>query len=244
MPEPEGAPAGAAVPIGALPSDGAPALARPPAAVARADRPPAAATARWRIARRVAVAGALAGAVGGTLLALDRIGMRPIAHALVESQPVWVLVGLALMCISMLARAVAWHAILRAAVPDALPRLADAIQGTTIGVLMSATLPARLGEPSRALIVARRLGRPRERLPAVLGTLVSQTILNVRRAGDPRHGDVHDDRPVRRPRAGARVVRAGAVRRAVRGARRPGAAALRPAVAVGARAPLDVAGAR
>ena len=44
---------------------------------------------------------------------------------------------------------------------------------------MSATLPARLGEPSRALIVARRLGRPREALPVVIGTLVSQTLLNV-----------------------------------------------------------------
>jgi phosphatidyl-myo-inositol alpha-mannosyltransferase len=48
-----------------------------------------------------------------------------------------------------------------------------------IGVLMSATLPARLGEPSRALIVARRLGRVRERLPVVLGTIVSQTVLNI-----------------------------------------------------------------
>ena len=48
-----------------------------------------------------------------------------------------------------------------------------------IGVLMSATLPARLGEPSRALIVARRLGRVRERLPVVLGTIVSQTLLNL-----------------------------------------------------------------
>jgi phosphatidylinositol alpha-mannosyltransferase len=57
--------------------------------------------------------------------------------------------------------------------------MADAVQGTTIGVLMSATLPARLGEPSRALIVARRLGRARDRLPVVLGTLVSQTLINV-----------------------------------------------------------------
>ena len=44
---------------------------------------------------------------------------------------------------------------------------------------MSATLPARLGEPSRALIVARRLGRARETLPVVLGTIVSQTLLNL-----------------------------------------------------------------
>jgi phosphatidylinositol alpha-mannosyltransferase len=57
-------------------------------------------------------------------------------------------------------------------------RRADALQGTFIGVLMSATLPARLGEPSRALIVARRLGRARELLPVVLGTIVSQTLLN------------------------------------------------------------------
>ena len=48
-----------------------------------------------------------------------------------------------------------------------------------IGVLMSATLPARLGEPSRALIVARRLGRMRDRFPVVLGTMVSQTLLNI-----------------------------------------------------------------
>src|SRR3712207_6894526 len=48
-----------------------------------------------------------------------------------------------------------------------------------IGWLMSATLPARLGEPSRALIVARRLGRVRERFPVVLGTIVSQTLLNL-----------------------------------------------------------------
>jgi phosphatidyl-myo-inositol alpha-mannosyltransferase len=40
-------------------------------------------------------------------------------------------------------------------------------------------LPARLGEPSRALVVARRTGRPREHLPVVLGTVVSQTLLNI-----------------------------------------------------------------
>ncbi|MGH2831842.1 MAG: lysylphosphatidylglycerol synthase transmembrane domain-containing protein, partial [Solirubrobacteraceae bacterium] len=55
----------------------------------------------------------------------------------------------------------------------------DAMQGTFIGVLMSATQPARLGESSRALIVARRIGRARETLPVVLGTIVSQTLLNL-----------------------------------------------------------------
>jgi phosphatidylinositol alpha-mannosyltransferase len=36
-----------------------------------------------------------------------------------------------------------------------------------------------LGEPSRALVVARRTGRPREHFPVVLGTVVSQTLLNL-----------------------------------------------------------------
>ena len=48
-----------------------------------------------------------------------------------------------------------------------------------IGVLMSATLPARLGEPARAMVLARRTGRMREALPVLLGTLVSQTALNL-----------------------------------------------------------------
>jgi phosphatidylinositol alpha-mannosyltransferase len=112
-------------------------------------------------------------------LALRRIGVDNIGHTLLRSSPTYILFGLGLMCLSMIARAVAWLAILRAAFDDVRPRLADAVQGTLIGVLMSATLPARLGEPSRALIVARRTGRPREHLPVVLGTLVSQTLLNL-----------------------------------------------------------------
>jgi phosphatidylinositol alpha-mannosyltransferase len=90
-----------------------------------------------------------------------------------------VILALAIMCASMVFRAISWHAILSAALPHSRVRFADAMQGTFIGVLMSSTLPARLGEPARALVVARRTGRPREDLPVVLGTLVSQTLLNI-----------------------------------------------------------------
>src|SRR5205807_4896996 len=90
-----------------------------------------------------------------------------------------VLLGLAIMCTAMVARAFSWDAILKAALPRARIRLTDAMQGTFIGVLMSSTLPARLGEPARAMVVARRTGRPRQNFPVVLGTLVSQTFLNI-----------------------------------------------------------------
>ncbi len=112
-------------------------------------------------------------------LALQKIGVESIGNTLINSEPSYVLLGLATMCLAMVMRAFSWHAILQAALPKARITLRDALRGTMIGVLMSATLPARLGEPSRALIVARRTGRPRETLPVVLGTVVSQTVLNI-----------------------------------------------------------------
>ncbi|MGK2931937.1 MAG: lysylphosphatidylglycerol synthase transmembrane domain-containing protein, partial [Solirubrobacterales bacterium] len=44
---------------------------------------------------------------------------------------------------------------------------------------MSATLPARLGEPARAIALSRHTGRARENLPVIVGTIVSQTMLNI-----------------------------------------------------------------
>jgi phosphatidyl-myo-inositol alpha-mannosyltransferase len=40
-------------------------------------------------------------------------------------------------------------------------------------------LPARLGEPARAMVLSRRVGRMRETFPILIGTLVSQTALNI-----------------------------------------------------------------
>jgi phosphatidylinositol alpha-mannosyltransferase len=131
------------------------------------------------VARRGGLVGlSAAGAVLGWL-ALQKIGLSNIASALLHSSPTHVLLGLAVMCSAMVMRGFSWHAILKAALPKARVRLADAMQGTFIGVLMSSTLPARLGEPSRALVVARRTGRPRDHFPVVLGTVVSQTLLNL-----------------------------------------------------------------
>jgi phosphatidyl-myo-inositol alpha-mannosyltransferase len=132
------------------------------------------------VARRLGFVGFSVAALVLAVLALRTIGIGNITSALLNSSPTWVIVGLAVMCSAMAMRAVSWLAILRAALPrDAPIRLSDSLQGTFIGVLMSSTLPARLGEPARALVVARRTGRPRETLPIVLGSLVSQTLLNI-----------------------------------------------------------------
>ena len=109
-------------------------------------------------------------------LALQRVGADNVLSTVVRSSPTWVLVALALFSTSMILRAVSWYQIVRAALPDRPVKRRTILSGTVIGVLMSATLPARLGEPSRVLIVGRRLGRMRETVPVLVGTLVSQTL--------------------------------------------------------------------
>jgi phosphatidylinositol alpha-mannosyltransferase len=132
-----------------------------------------------RALRRAALALSAGGGIALVLLALARIGVDRVAASLLASKPGLLAAGLALMCAAMFARALAWHAILVAAPVWRRAKRRDAMQGTFIGVLMSSTLPARMGEPTRALIVARRIGRARETLPLVLGTMVSQTLLNL-----------------------------------------------------------------
>ncbi|WP_445149057.1 lysylphosphatidylglycerol synthase domain-containing protein [Baekduia sp. Peel2402] len=182
-----GAPSGsvvqrAAVRVGALPSDLQPRrpARRLPSIEPRAPRAPRGKRPVLAFVRRAVMGLVAAMILAGSFFALQRIGLDRIGHSLLHATVSWVLVALALMCASMAVRAVSWSAILRAAMPGPpRPRLSDALQGTMIGVLMSATLPARLGEPARAMIVARRIGRPRDGLPIVLGTIVSQTLLNI-----------------------------------------------------------------
>ena len=164
--------------LGTMPADGRPRV-RPQRLPSLEPAPVEARSPARALARKAAIAVAAVGGATLSWLALQRIGIDQIGQSLVAATPWWVVVALGLMCLSMAVRGVAWLAILRAAMPQAPLRVADALQGTFIGVLMSATLPARLGEPSRAVIVARRTGRPRENLPTVVGTIVSQTILNV-----------------------------------------------------------------
>jgi phosphatidylinositol alpha-mannosyltransferase len=134
---------------------------------------------RVRVLRRLGFAASSLAAAALAAVALQRVGVTHVVGTLAASKPGLLAAGLGLMCAAMFARAISWHAILAAAPTWRRAKRRDAMQGTFIGVLMSATLPARLGEPSRALIVARRLGRAHATLPLVLGTMVTQTLLNL-----------------------------------------------------------------
>ncbi len=163
---------------GLRPADGRPPV--PPLRLPSPDPPLAADGSRARrIARRagLAVAGALG--IGLTALAAQKIGVDKVFASIVRSDLTWVLIACALMSASLFFRAASWYWIVRAALPNRSVRRRDVTSATMIGVLMSATLPARLGEPARAMTLARRTGRMRETFPVLLGTLVSQTMLNL-----------------------------------------------------------------
>jgi phosphatidylinositol alpha-mannosyltransferase len=153
---------------------------RPPQRLPSLDPAPACrGTRRRKVARRIGLAAAGAIGTGLTALAAKKIGIDSVVESIVRSDLTWVLIACALMALSLFFRAASWYWIVRAALPLRPVRRRDVTSATMIGVLMSATLPARLGEPARAMSLARRIGRMRETFPVLLGTLVSQTMLNI-----------------------------------------------------------------
>ncbi len=112
--------------------------------------------------------------------ALSRLGLHRIASALTSAQPGWIALALALMGFSLLLRAASWHEVLRAALPSTPIAWAPVIRATMIGVMASAVFPGRIGEPTRMLVLTRRLpGSSRRQLPVVAGTVFSQTLINL-----------------------------------------------------------------
>ena len=163
---------------GLVPLNGEP--RRPAKRLPSLDPAPVSTAGRGRRAARkagVAVAGALGLLL--TALAARRIGVDQVAANIIDSDLKWLLIAFGLMIGAMFARAASWVAIARAALPGRIVRRRDVTSATMIGVLMSATLPARLGEPARAMVLSRRVGRMRETFPVLIGTLVSQTALNI-----------------------------------------------------------------
>lgn len=177
-PQPAGAIERAVHWAGLRPADGLP--PNPPQRLPSLDPAPARSGKRRRqIARRIGLTAAGIAGVGLTALAAQKIGVDNVVRSIVRSDVTWVLVACALMAISLFFRAASWYWIARAALPLRPIRRRDVTSATMIGVLMSATLPARLGEPARAMSLARHIGRMRETFPVLLGTLVSQTMLNI-----------------------------------------------------------------
>lgn len=135
---------------------------------------------KHRTARRVlfVVVGLLAAAL--LAFALSRLNLPHVAKALVSASPGWIVAAFALMMLSLFFRALSWRAVLSAALPGAPISLGPVARATMIGVMASAVLPGRIGEPTRVVVLSRRLpGRATRTYPIVAGTVLSQTLINL-----------------------------------------------------------------
>jgi phosphatidylinositol alpha-mannosyltransferase len=118
--------------------------------------------------------------VGLVAFALSRLNLSHVGHALVNAKPGWVALAFVLMGSSLVLRSASWYQTLRAALPGTPIARAPVLRATMIGVMASAVFPGRVGEPSRVVVLARRLEGPnRTLLPIVAGTVFSQTLINL-----------------------------------------------------------------
>ena len=134
---------------------------------------------RSRLAWRAGLALGSLALAGLIVLAVSGIGFAGIGRSLSHVHPWWLVAALALNGLSMFLRAVSWQAVLRAALPDLRLRWPVVVRATMIGVLISALIPGRFGEPAKAYLVARRTGDTARRFPLILGTVFAQTLINL-----------------------------------------------------------------
>jgi len=135
---------------------------------------------RRTLAKRGALVLAALVVAGLVVLALRSLDLRKVGHALITATPEWIVLALVLMGVSLLMRSLSWDRVLHAALPETHIRWPPVMRATMIGVMASAVFPGRIGEPTRVLVLSRRLEGPtRLQLPVVAGTVVSQTLINI-----------------------------------------------------------------
>lgn len=116
---------------------------------------------------------------GLVVVALAKLNIAGVGRTLTDVRPGWLALAVIAMILAFLARAESWSAVLAAALP-AVPLGRGVVRrGLFIGMVGSTVAPGRVGEAARTWVIARRLRHPRRGLAVVVGTLLSQTLLNL-----------------------------------------------------------------
>lgn len=118
--------------------------------------------------------------LGGLIvLALAKVDLQGVGHALSHVSVGWVVLACALMAAAFLARGESWFVVLRATLPDERIGRVPVIRALFIGMAGSTVAPGRLGEAARVLAVARHTAERAGTLAALTGTVLVQTLLNL-----------------------------------------------------------------
>jgi uncharacterized membrane protein YbhN (UPF0104 family) len=91
----------------------------------------------------------------------------------------WVVVGLLLNLLSVLARTVSWHLTIRQALPEPHPGFGGVFSAFGVGLLGNAVLPARAGELARVAVLRRRLPHGPGTSATLLGTVFAHRLFDL-----------------------------------------------------------------
>lgn len=91
----------------------------------------------------------------------------------------WVIVGVFLNLLSVLARSLSWRMTIDQALPEPHPRFGEVFSAFGIGLLGNAVLPARAGELARVAVLRRRLPHGRGTSATLLGTVFAHRLFDL-----------------------------------------------------------------
>jgi glycosyltransferase 2 family protein len=91
----------------------------------------------------------------------------------------WVVVGIGLNLLSVLARAFSWHLTIRQALPEPRPKFRHVFSAFGVGLLGNAVLPARAGELARVAVLRRHVEHGPGTSATLLGTVFAHRLFDL-----------------------------------------------------------------
>jgi uncharacterized protein (TIRG00374 family) len=119
----------------------------------------------------------MAGAIALLVWRAPDWGLVADAFTLVEWR--WVVAAIALNLLSVLARALAWAAVIDQALPEPRPPFYRTFSAFAVGLFANAVLPGRIGELARVAVLTRRLPRRRETGATLVGTVFAHRVFDL-----------------------------------------------------------------
>jgi uncharacterized membrane protein YbhN (UPF0104 family) len=98
------------------------------------------------------------------------------AFTLVEWR--WVVAAIGLNVLSVIARALAWHTVIRQAMPPPRPGFPSVFSAFGVGLFANAVLPGRVGELARVAVLSRRVPR-RGAWATLIGTVFAHRVFDL-----------------------------------------------------------------
>lgn len=92
----------------------------------------------------------------------------------------WVAAAVGLNLLSIIARAFAWEAVIKSAMPPPYPQSRLVFSAFCVGLLANAVLPGRVGELARVAVLSRRMnGRRKGLWPVLVGTVFAHRVFDL-----------------------------------------------------------------